>query len=151
MPPDPQSAPGSAAARLATDTPGQLLALMERACACGTWSLAVADGCLSLSDNLATMLELPPEKAYPLIGLADFFAPESRAMMQAALDACLVRGAAFDVEAQVVTGNGNYLMVRSLGEAIRNADDEVVRVQALSRTSPRKNAPSRNHRASRCA
>ena len=131
MPPDPQSAPGSAAVSLATDTPGQLLALMERACACGTWSLAVPDECLSLSDNLAAMLELPPEKADPLIGLADFFAPESRAMMQAALDACLVRGAAFDVEAQVVTGNGNYLIVRSLGEAIRNADDEVVRVQGV--------------------
>ena len=131
MPPEQQSAPGSAAVSPGTDTAGQLLALTERACACGTWSLAVPDGCLSLSDNLAAMLELPPEKAAPFVGLADFFAPESRAMMQAALDACLVRGAAFDVEAQVVTGNGNYLIVRSLGEAIRNADDEVVRVQGV--------------------
>ena len=51
MPPDQQSAPGSAAVSPATDTSGQLLALMERACACGTWSLAVPDGCLLLLDE----------------------------------------------------------------------------------------------------
>jgi diguanylate cyclase (GGDEF)-like protein/PAS domain S-box-containing protein len=131
MPPEPPSAPVPVALRPGTDAEGQLLALMERACDSGTWSLTVPQGCLRLSTNLAAMLEVPPAHAAPFVGLADFFAPESRAMMQAALDACLVQGAAFDLEAQVVTGNGNYLMVRSLGEAVRDADGAVLRVQGV--------------------
>ena len=131
MPPEPPNAPASVAPRPGTEADGRLLALMERACTCGTWSLTVPQGCLRLSDNLAVLLEVPPAKAAPFVGLADFFAPESRAMMQAALDACIVQGTAFDLEAQVVTGNANYLMVRSLGQAIRDDHGAVVRVQGV--------------------
>jgi len=131
MPPQPQHASAQLAISSSPDSARQLLGLTERACGCGTWSLTVPQGCLRLSANLAGMLEVPSGQATALVGLADFFAPESRAMMQAALDACLVQGAAFDLEAQVVTGNGNYLMVRSLGEAIYDADGAVVRMQGV--------------------
>jgi diguanylate cyclase (GGDEF)-like protein/PAS domain S-box-containing protein len=101
--------------------PLQLLALMERACALGTWSLALPALRPGLSPHLADMLEMTPEAASSLQRLSDVFAPESRPMMQAALDACLTSGLPFDLEAQVITASEHYLAVRSVGEAVRDA------------------------------
>jgi diguanylate cyclase (GGDEF)-like protein/PAS domain S-box-containing protein len=121
----PQDQPASFTAAPGVESPDtppmQLLALMERACASGTWSLALPALRPELSPHLAALLEMTPDSAAGLQRLPDFFAPESRLMMQAALDACLKRGTPFDVEAQAITASGNYLVVRSIGEAVRDA------------------------------
>ena len=103
------------------DIPGQLLGLIERACATGSWSLALPERRPRLSANLADLLGLTPQAASSLARLSDFFTAESRAVVQSALDACILSGLPFDVEAQVVTASENHLMVRCVGEALRDA------------------------------
>ena len=115
----------------AHDNPVQLLNLMERACASGTWLVTLPERRLRFSANLAAMLALAPEAASELAQLPDFFAPESRAMMQAALDACLISGVPFDVEAHVITASENYLVVRSVGEAVCDADGVIIQAHGV--------------------
>jgi diguanylate cyclase (GGDEF)-like protein/PAS domain S-box-containing protein len=109
----------------------QLLALMERASASGTWSLALPALQPRLSPQLAALLELTLEAATGLQRLPDFFAPESRPMMQAALDACINRGTPFDLEAQALTARGNYLVVRSIGEPVRDASGAITQAHGV--------------------
>lgn len=113
------------------DISGQLLDLIERACTTGTWSLALPERKPRFSANLVALLELAPAAASAYARLSDFFAPESRAAMQAALDACISSGLPFDVEAQVITASENHLVVRSVGEAVRNAEGTIIQVHGL--------------------
>jgi diguanylate cyclase (GGDEF)-like protein/PAS domain S-box-containing protein len=114
-----------------TDNPAHLLDLIERACATGTWSLALPERRPRFSANLAALLGLAPAAASASARLPDLFAPESRAMMQAALDACIISGLPFDVEAQVITASENHLVVRSVGEAVRDADGAIILVHGV--------------------
>ena len=59
------------------------------------------------------------------------YAPESRTSMTNAFEACITIGMPFDIEAQVVTPDGHRLWVRSLGEAIHDSSDAVVRLQGI--------------------
>ena len=114
-----------------TSNASQLLDLIERACATGTWSLALPQRRPRLSANLAGLLGLAPQAASGLARLPDFFTAESRAVVQSALDACILSGLPFDVEAQVVTAGENHLMVRCVGEALRNADGAIIHVHGV--------------------
>jgi diguanylate cyclase (GGDEF)-like protein/PAS domain S-box-containing protein len=109
----------------------QLMVLMERASASGTWSLALPALQPQLSAQLVTLLEMTPESATRLQRLSDFFAPESRPMMQAALDACINRGTPFDLEAQAITAGGSYLVVRSIGEPVRDATGVITQAHGV--------------------
>ena len=114
-----------------TSNASQLLGLIERACATGTWSLALPECRPRLSANLAALLGLAPQAASGLAQLSDFFTPESRAMVQAAVDACTLSGLPFDVEAQVVTASENHLMVRCVGQALRDAGGAIIHVHGV--------------------
>ena len=114
-----------------TSNVSQLLGLIERACATGTWSLALPDRRPRLSAHLAALLGLAPEAASGLAQLSDFFAPEARALVQAAVDACALSGLAFDVEAQVVTASENHLMVRCVGQALRDSGGTIIHVHGV--------------------
>ena len=114
-----------------TSQASQLLGLMERACGTGTWSLELPERKPRLSANLVSLLELTPQAASSLARLSDFFTPESRAAVQLALDACVLSGQPFDVEAQVVAASENHLMVRCVGEALRDAGGAIVHVHGV--------------------
>ena len=114
-----------------SDVSGPLLSLVERTCATGTWSLALPERRPCLSVNLARMLELAPQAASGLTQLSDFFIPDSRTMVKEAVDACVISGLPFDVEAQVTTAGENHLMVRCLGEALLDADGAIIRVHGV--------------------
>ncbi len=114
-----------------TSNASQLLGLIERACATGTWSLALPERRPHLSTHLASLLGLTPQAASGLARLADFFTAESRGVVQSALDTCILGGLPFDVEAQVVTADENQLMVRCIGEALRDAGGAIIQVHGV--------------------
>ena len=114
-----------------SDIPGQLLNLIERACTTGTWWLALPERRPRLSAHLAALLELTQQAASGLAQLSDFFTPDSRAMVQAALDACVISGLPFEVEAQVITAGETHLMVRCVGEALRDVDGAIIHVHGV--------------------
>ena len=113
------------------DSAGQLLDLVERAAGAGAWALELPGRRMRCSGFLEAMLEMPPHAAPEIAPLLDFFTPESRAIMTAALGACMENGVAFDQEAQLVTARGKHLWVRTVGEAIRDASGAIVRVHGV--------------------
>ncbi len=107
-----------------------LLGVLERATQAGAWSFEVADQDMTMSPHLEALLELPtdaPRPGHPL----DFYASESLEAMTPVLDRCLTDGAGFDLEVQVETAAGRRIWVRSLGEAMRDANGTVVRLQGV--------------------
>jgi diguanylate cyclase (GGDEF)-like protein/PAS domain S-box-containing protein len=111
----------------AQSPPGPL-ALLERTTGAGAWMLALPSHQLTWTAQLAAMLEMTPAQAPTWDNALDIFAPESRACMAAALERCLADGTAFDEEVEVITGRGQRLWMRSLGEALRDASGAIVQL-----------------------
>jgi diguanylate cyclase (GGDEF)-like protein/PAS domain S-box-containing protein len=58
-----------------------------------------------------------------------FYAPEYHSSIQTAVEACMKQGEPFDLELQIITAQQSRLWVRAIGEAERDADGKIVRVQ----------------------
>ena len=112
---------------------GQLLDLVERATAAGAWVLELPERRVTWTRRLAALLKLPHDSApsLPLARAMDLYAPESRALMTSAFDACLERAVPFDREAEIITAQGDRLWVRTVGKALCDPSGTVVRVQGL--------------------
>ncbi len=127
----PVPVPVPAPAADSATTPSLLLALLQRAADAGTWSLSLPGQQLSWSRPLAGLLDgdsgAPGLWQQPL----DFFAPESRAHMAAALLACTNEGTAFDEETLAINTQGQRLWVRALGEAMRDASGALVQMSGV--------------------
>ncbi len=116
-----------------------LLALLERTVRAGAWVLELPGRRLTWTGQLAALLELP--RGAVLADALHFYAPESRELMAAALDACLQNAVPFDAEVQIITARGRRLWVRAFGEALRDAAGVVVRIHgALQDLSEKKRA-----------
>jgi diguanylate cyclase (GGDEF)-like protein/PAS domain S-box-containing protein len=113
------------------DPTRQLLALLEHAAGAGTWALELPNGCLTWTEPLAVLLEVPLNAATVYKDPLDFYAPESRELMMEAIHACLNHSAPFDKEVQVITARGRRFWARTLGEAFHDASGTVVRIQGV--------------------
>jgi diguanylate cyclase (GGDEF)-like protein/PAS domain S-box-containing protein len=129
MPSSRQTVPPPAQRRDIPEPARQLLALLEHAAGAGTWAFELSDGRLTWSEPLALLLEVPPDAATPYADPLDFYAPESREWMKAALHDCRTRGVAFDEEAELITASQRRVWVRSLGQAVFDNDGTVLRIQ----------------------
>ncbi len=109
----------------------QLLDLMERSCSIGTWTLPLPQGELICSSNLLKLLGVSPGASSPFFSVTDMFAPESRNMMQAAVDAVIATGKPFDLQAQALSITGEHLMVRSLAEPVLDSAGTVQSVVGI--------------------
>ncbi|MEO5660156.1 MAG: hypothetical protein ABIQ90_10205, partial [Polaromonas sp.] len=92
-----------------TEPDRQLQALLERATSAGSWTLALPDGRLSWTAPLAELLQMPLDATSVYKDPLDFYAPESREQMSAALIACLTHAVPFDEEVEVLTARGRRL------------------------------------------
>jgi diguanylate cyclase (GGDEF)-like protein/PAS domain S-box-containing protein len=113
------------------ETPGnssQLLTLLERAAGAGAWVFELQDSRLTWTEPLAVLLGIPRSAALTYQDALDFYVPESRRLMVAALHHCANHAVPFDKEVQIITASGQHLWVRSLGEAVRDASGRIVRI-----------------------
>ena len=108
-----------------------LLALLEHAAGAGTWVFDRSNGRLTWSESLAVLLEVPHDAATLYADPLDFYAPESRERMTAALHACRTLGAAFDEEAEIITASQRRVWVRSLGQAVLGNGGTVLRMEGV--------------------
>ncbi|WP_439536131.1 PAS domain-containing protein [Methyloversatilis sp.] len=116
-----------------------LLAMASRVSHLGAWIFKVADNAVIWSDEVKRIHGLGPDETPSLEQALDFYIPEHQPLVRAAVNGCLDTGAPFDLEVQIVTGAGRKLWVRTLGEAVRNAADEIVQLQgAFQDVSERK-------------
>lgn len=106
-----------------------LLTMASRLGRIGAWEVELASMAITWSDELCVIHDLPPGHSPTPEEAFAFCAPAHRERIAAAFEACAREGAPFDLELQVVTAKGRSLSVRSIGEAVRDADGTIRRVQ----------------------
>lgn len=119
----------------------------QRMAGIGTWEFDVATQRLNWSDEVYAIHEMPRGTRLSVGQALDLYAPEWRAQITDAFEACLTQGKPFDEELQVVTSRGQRVWVRSIGRAGLDPQGRVVQVHgAFQNISARKRATEETRR-----
>lgn len=105
-------------------------ALLEQAgqiAGVGGWELDLVKGELSFSPQTCRIHEVPLDYRPSLEGAIDFYAPEVRPAIAAAVEAGRSAGRPWDLELPFITAKGRRIVVRAQGEAERR-DGQIVRL-----------------------
>lgn len=95
----------------------------------GSWSLDVRTNKVSLDDEVCKILELPPHSTMPLLKGLDMYPPRWRKVIVEAINRCLDAGIPYDEELQIITAGGRYLWIRTQGEAMRDQQGKIIRLE----------------------
>jgi PAS domain S-box-containing protein len=107
----------------------------------GGWSVNLADGQQTWSDEVARIHDETPGFVPSVTDGINYYAPEWRERISAVFGQCVQHGTPYDEEMQIVTARGRRVWVRAVGEAVRDAEGQIVRVQgAFQNIDERKNA-----------
>ncbi len=106
----------------------RLLAIAARVVHLGGWTVDLSDGLVHLSDEVCAIHELPLGSTLTGDEAVEFYAPESRSIINAAFAACSTEGIPYDLELEIITAKGRRIAVREIGEAVRGADGRIERV-----------------------
>ncbi len=97
----------------------KLLEQVSRMAKIGGWELEAGSGGPVWSDEVYRIHELDPAVRNDLSDAINFYAPEARPVIAAAVQAGLADGTPWDLELPLVTAKGTPLWVRAMGEAER--------------------------------
>jgi PAS domain-containing protein len=106
-----------------------LAQIAGKAARLGGWAIQLPERILTWSDENCAIHDLPPGHTPTLEEGISYFPPEYRAEVVRYLDACAMDGTPYDFELPKFTATGRLIWVRSIGEAVRNADGKIIRVQ----------------------
>ncbi|MDP2032135.1 MAG: PAS domain S-box protein [Polaromonas sp.] len=106
-----------------------LLAMASRVSRLGAWRVDLPDYRLTWSDEVRAIYELATEPTPSVEAALEFYAPEYRGAIGQLVADCVTHGTPFDAEMQLITARKRRIWVRVLGEALRNAAGDVVRIQ----------------------
>ena len=105
----------------------------------GAWTVDLPDYEVTLSAETCVIFELPADFKATTSDVAGHYAQGDRARISAAFAACVRDGTPYDEEAEIVLASGKRVWTRTIGEAQRNEEGRVCRVQgALQDISSRK-------------
>ena len=106
------------------------LNLTERTAGVGSWSIDLASQAMHHSPGCANILGLPePGTGSDLEAMVSRYAPQWRDAMRQRLARCATLGEGFDEEVQVVLPVSGLKWVRAVGDAVRDAQGRVIRIQ----------------------
>lgn len=112
------------------DSESTLLSLASKLARIGGWSLDVSTGLTTWTSTLYPMLGIDPHAGSPPIDdIMSMYREPDRAVMTAALAACVEHGTPFDLESVMTDARGRTLRVRTIGEAVRGGDGRVERIR----------------------
>ncbi|MDR7151473.1 PAS domain S-box-containing protein [Hydrogenophaga palleronii] len=116
-----------------------MLDMAGRSAKVGGWTFEVAQKHLQWSDMVASLHDEPAGYSPSMeMGLTSFV-PEHRAAVRDAVERCIASGTPYDVEAEKISATGRRFWVRTIGEAVRDAEGRIVRIQgALQDITERK-------------
>ncbi len=104
--------------RHALESARSLLLRMGALAKVGGWELELATGHLSWTDEVYRIHEVDRSVELALLSAIDFYAPEARPLIQAAVEAGMAHGTPWDLELPFITAKGRALVVRAQGEAV---------------------------------
>ena len=122
--------------RQALDESGQslrhqllLVQAANRVARLGSWTVSVPELDLELSEETCRICGLDPQPRPALADVLARFLPESQARLWAAIEDCMRDGTAFDEEVQLLGHDGRTIWARSIGQAVRGPQGEIVRLE----------------------
>lgn len=106
------------------------LNLTEHTAGVGSWSVNIATGQIQHSEEYGSILGLRPgEAVQDLETMVLRYTPEWRTGIRQRLERCAQTGEAFDEEIQVQVPGMGPKWVRTVGNAVRDADGKILRIQ----------------------
>ena len=107
----------------------------------GGWTIDLPDRTLTWSDENCAIHDVPAGYKPTLAEGIELFPPEYRAEVVRHVETCARDGTPYDFELPKFTVKGRKIWVRSIGEAVRDAEGHIIRLQgAFQDISERKRA-----------
>ncbi|HEY0907252.1 MAG TPA: ABC transporter substrate-binding protein, partial [Methylophilus sp.] len=95
----------------------------------GGWLMDVKTGVVTWSDQVAIIHEMPVGYSPTVDEGIEMFVPEYRDSIKQAVLGCLADGTPYDLELEKITATGRRIWVRTMGQAVRDADGKIIRLQ----------------------
>jgi diguanylate cyclase (GGDEF)-like protein/PAS domain S-box-containing protein len=95
----------------------------------GGWSIQLPERTLTWSDENCLIHDVPPGYKPTLEEGIGYFPPEHREEVISLVDECAKNGTPYDFELPKLTAKGRLIWVRSIGEAVRDDEGNIVRLQ----------------------
>ena len=106
-----------------------LVQIAGKAARLGGWTIELPERTLTWSDENCAIHEVPPGYKPTLEEGIGYFPPEYRAEVLRHVEACAREGTPYDFELPKHTAKGRLIWVRSIGEAVRDAEGKIIRLQ----------------------
>lgn len=107
----------------------RLLRIAGRVARIGGWSFDIATQLVTWSDEIREIHEVAPGYQPTLAEALQFYTPADRERITQYLQRCTADGTPFDFELQLTTAKGRRFWVRSIGEAVRDSNNQIVSLQ----------------------
>ena len=95
----------------------------------GGWAIDLPQRTLTWSDENCAIHDVPPGYVPTLQEGISYFLPEHRAQVICHVEACAEHGTPYEFIFPKLTAKGRKIWVRSIGEAVRDEDGKIVRLQ----------------------
>jgi PAS domain S-box-containing protein len=105
-----------------------LLQIAGKTARIGGWILDLETDRVTWSEEVRAIHEAPSNSP-PLDEAINYYIPEHRPIIKAALEACIRNDTSYDKELQIITAKGNRRWVRAIGQAVRNKDGGITQIQ----------------------
>lgn len=106
-----------------------LLRIAGRAAHLGGWTIELPERKLIWSDEICVIHEVPPGYTPTYEEGLALFPPEHRAEITRLIEDCVKHGTPYDLEVPKTTAKGRKIWVRTMGEAVRDAEGKIIRLQ----------------------
>lgn len=106
-----------------------MIRIAGRVARLGGWTIDLPDRTLTWSVENCVIHDVAPGYQPTLEEGIGYFLPEHRATVIAFVEACAQQGTPYEFELPKVTATGRRIWVRSIGEAVRDAAGQIVRIQ----------------------
>lgn len=106
-----------------------LLNVASKVAKFGGWSVDVSTQVVYWSDEVCDIHEEQKGHLPKVNEGINYYAPEYRDIINKAFSDCETNGIPFDLELQIITAKGNRVWVRSLGEAVKDSEGNIIKVQ----------------------
>lgn len=95
----------------------------------GGWNVNLEQNTVHWSDEVAKIHELPPGLTPGIDEGLNYYAPEWHEKIIKIFTACAQKGVPYDEEMEIITAKGKRLWVRTMGEAVRDNEGKIYKVQ----------------------
>jgi two-component system, cell cycle sensor histidine kinase and response regulator CckA len=107
----------------------QLIKIAGETAKIGGWSVDLATNISYWSDTVADIHKMPRGFSPLVSEWIQFYAPEWQAKITEVFNLCVEKGIPYDEELEIINKDGERVWVRTIGEAVRDADGKIIKVQ----------------------